>query len=131
MGGTLVPQASVGTCDEGKRKGKGPWLLMATAQGLCKRVSLSKFVVKGRGGFGMIGIKLNEGDALMSLHVVHEHEVQEGDCVVATGGGKVMRTPVKGIMAKGREAKGSQVVALGKDDSLCWITPCRYRHFAS
>jgi DNA gyrase subunit A len=120
--------ASVGQAGEGKSKS---WLLMATAKGLGKRVPLSQFSVKKRGGLGNIGIKLREGDALVSLNVVHEDQVDKEDCVVATGAGMMMRTPVKGIRASGRAARGVRVVRLGEGDSVSWMTPCIYRHFTS
>ncbi len=42
-------------------------------QGLGKRVPLDLFKTQGRGGKGLIAIKLNEGDCLSALEVVRSH----------------------------------------------------------
>lgn len=42
-------------------------------QGVGKRVPLSLFRTQGRGGKGLRAIKLNEGDCLSALEVVHPH----------------------------------------------------------
>ena len=46
-------------------------------QGVGKRVPLDLFRTQGRGGKGLRAIKLNEGDCLSALEVVHPHPASD------------------------------------------------------
>lgn len=100
---------------------------MATAQGLGKRVPLSEFRLVGRGGTGVICIKLAEGDALVGLQQANAEEAADGDCLVATTTGLMSRTPVGGFPVRGRLAKGVRMVQLQGQSRLSSVSPCRYQ----
>jgi DNA gyrase subunit A len=128
VGATIVPKASI----EESTKAGGPWLLMATASGLGKRVALSEFKLMARGGLGVFCTKLDATDCLVSLHMVdQDEEEQQEDCLVATSGGMMSRTPVNGFNVVGRTARGVRIVRLQEGDRLSSVTPCRYRHYSA
>jgi DNA gyrase/topoisomerase IV subunit A len=128
VGATVVPQSSV----EASTKGAGPWLLMATASGLGKRVALSEFKLGSRGLLGVFCTKLTAGDKLVSLTSVDaSEEKEEEDCLVSTSGGMMSRTPVNGFSVVGRTARGVRVIRLQEGDKLASVTPCRYRHYST
>jgi DNA gyrase subunit A len=85
----------------------------------------------GRATSGVIGMRFNEGDELLGMHVVHEAE----DVLVATEGGYAKRTPADQYPLRNRgglgvitaqitEGRGGLVGALmvGPDDEVFAIT---------
>jgi DNA gyrase subunit A len=122
----VVSKASI----EHATKEGGPWLLMATASGLGKRVPLSHFRLSARGTYGVFCIKLADKDSLVSLHEVNGGKEDGEDCLVATKSGMMIRTPVSGFNIVGRQAKGVRVVRMQGTDLLSSVTPCRFRHYS-
>ncbi|NBP99229.1 MAG: DNA gyrase subunit A, partial [Synechococcaceae bacterium WB6_3A_227] len=54
---------------------EGPWVLVATASGLGKRVPVDQFRLQKRAGMGLRGIKFRrDGDTLVGLRVMGEEE---------------------------------------------------------
>jgi DNA gyrase subunit A len=56
----------------------------------------------GRDTSGVIGMRFNDGDALLGMYVVRDG----GDVLVATGGGYAKRTPMEDYPVQGRGGKG-------------------------
>jgi DNA gyrase subunit A len=56
----------------------------------------------GRATSGVIGMRFNNGDALLGMYVVRDG----GDLLVATGGGYAKRTPVDAYPVQGRGGRG-------------------------
>jgi DNA gyrase subunit A len=56
----------------------------------------------GRATSGVIGMRFNDGDALLGMYVVREG----GDLLVATGGGYAKRTPADAYPVQGRGGRG-------------------------
>jgi DNA gyrase subunit A len=56
----------------------------------------------GRDTSGVIGMRFNDGDALLGMYVVRDG----GDVLVATGGGYAKRTPVDAYPVQGRGGRG-------------------------
>jgi DNA gyrase subunit A len=56
----------------------------------------------GRATSGVIGMRFNEGDALLGMYVVRDG----GDLLVATGGGYAKRTPADAYPVQGRGGRG-------------------------
>jgi DNA gyrase subunit A len=56
----------------------------------------------GRDTSGVIGMRFNDGDALLGMYVVKDG----GDLLVATGGGYAKRTPVDAYPVQGRGGRG-------------------------
>ncbi|NDF84078.1 MAG: DNA gyrase subunit A, partial [Actinobacteria bacterium] len=74
-------------------------ILLVTESGYGKRTQISNFTRKGRGGMGMIGIKLTgkKGRVVAAFMVGIEDEI-----VAVSSAGTTIRTPVKEISSQGR-----------------------------
>ncbi|AHF05673.1 DNA gyrase subunit A [Desulfitobacterium metallireducens] len=97
----------------------GSELLTMTENGLSKRTDVSEYRVQGRGGKGIIAMKLNEKTgSLIGIKVVKP----EDQLMIITEDGIVIRQDVSGISKQGRSAQGvmamrtreSRVVAIAK-----------------
>jgi DNA gyrase subunit A len=98
----------------------GSSLLIMTESGYGKRTPLNNFMRKGRGGLGMIGIKLTGKKG----HVVAAFMVGEDDEIVAvSSAGTTIRTPVKDISIQGRAATGVRVMSLGEGQVVASVAP--------
>jgi DNA gyrase subunit A len=84
-------------------------ILMITESGYGKRTQVSNFARKGRGGLGMIGIKLTgkKGRVVAAFMVGIDDEI-----VVVSSGGTTIRTPVREISSQGRAATGVRIMSL-------------------
>ena len=98
----------------------GASLLLMTESGYGKRTPLNNFMRKGRGGLGMIGIKLTGKKG----HVVAAFMVGADDEIVAvSSAGTTIRTPVKDISTQGRAATGVRVMSLGAGQVVASVAP--------
>ena len=87
----------------------GDRLTVITESGYGKRTQLNNFARKGRGGMGMIGIKLTgKKGAVVAAFMVGIDD----DIVVVSSGGTTIRTPVKEISSQGRAATGVRIMSL-------------------
>ncbi|GAB3542433.1 DNA gyrase subunit A [Arthrobacter tecti] len=79
------------------------YVFIVTEGGFAKRTKVDEYRVQGRGGLGIKVAKLAEerGDLVGALIVQDEDEV-----LVVMGGGKVVRSAVAGVPAKGRDTMG-------------------------
>lgn len=124
---------------ESANKANGPWVLLATSSGLGKRVSLSEFRLQGRGGQGVLGIKIKPPNSIVNVHVVYKGETNGGgkgaghgdddgvsECLVASQNGMMSRIALNDISVYGRSAAGLRIVKLAENDLLSSITPCKY-----
>ena len=116
--GDAIVDMAVIDSDSGSGKGKQR-LLSVTDEGYGKRVLVSQFLPKGRGGKGMIGLKFkNDNDRLAALRVV-----QDGDQVaLVTQQGTVVRQAVRAVSQQSRAATGVQLQKLDQDDIVASIT---------
>ena len=98
----------------------GSSLLLMTESGYGKRTPLNNFMRKGRGGLGMIGIKLTGKKG----HVVAAFMVGDDDEIVAvSSAGTTIRTPAKDISTQGRAATGVRVMSLGEGQVVASVAP--------
>ncbi len=98
----------------------GSSLLLMTESGYGKRTPLNNFMRKGRGGLGMIGIKLTGKKG----HVVAAFMVGDDDEIVAvSSAGTTIRTPAKDISIQGRAATGVRVMSLGEGQVVASVAP--------
>ena len=76
---------------------------MITESGYGKRTQLDKFNVQGRGGHGVIGIKLTgkKGQVVAAFMVGLDDEI-----VAVSSGGVTIRMGVRDISSQGRDATG-------------------------
>ncbi len=88
------------------------YVVMATAKGLIKKVSLVDFS-RPRSS-GIIAVALNEGDYLIGANITDgEHDV-----LLFTDGGKVVRFPESKVRCMGRQATGVRGVKLQDDQNV-------------
>ena len=95
-------------------------ILLVTDAGYGKRTQLHHFNRQGRGGLGVIGIKLTakKGSVVAAFMVGLEDEV-----VLVSSGGVVIRTTVKSISSQGRDATGVRVMNLDAGQTVASVAP--------
>src|SRR5690606_6956664 len=85
-------------------------LVTVTDEGFAKRTPLSAWSTKGRGGLGVVGMKLVAGRGSLVVALVCEHD----DSIFAiASNGVVIRTPVADIRQTGRQTMGVNLMGLG------------------
>ncbi len=94
-------------------------VLVCTANGYGKRTLIKEFPRRGRGGMGVIAIKLSErnGDVVSALMVSPQDEV-----MLITDGGILIRTSAYGISCIGRNTQGVRVIAVGPEEQLASVS---------
>lgn len=89
-------------------------LLMVTERGYGKRVSLVDFPLQGRGGKGVLGIKLDqESGPLVSIGIVSDQ-----DEIIINTDQKVIRIVAGEINTYGRYARGVRLIQLEEEDRI-------------
>jgi DNA gyrase subunit A len=90
-------------------------LLAVSECGFGKRTRLSEYPVQGRGGMGVITLKVTEKTG----HLVHLSNVLGDEALfVLSEGGVLIRTRVKEISAFGRSSQGVTIMRLGQGDNV-------------
>ena len=101
----------------------GASLLHITEQGYGKRTDVGDYPAKGRGGMGVVGIKiLAERGPVVGTVVVDD----EDEILAVTRRGVLIRTPVADISMQGRTASGVKVISPDEGDqvaSIALVTP--------
>jgi DNA gyrase subunit A len=101
----------------------GATLLHITEQGYGKRTDVDEYPAKGRGGMGVVGIKIldEKGPVVGTLVVDDDDEV-----LAVTRQGVMIRTRAADISVQGRSASGVKVISPDDDDavaSIALVTP--------
>ncbi len=95
------------------------YLLTIANDGLGKRTSSYAYPVKGRGGKGVVAQTLSRGKGEDDARLVRSFVVEETDQVMlATNGGKLIRTPVETISIVSRSSKGVRVIRTASDEDV-------------
>ena len=96
----------------------GATLLHITSKGYGKRTPVEGYPTKGRGGMGVVGIKLTEdkGTVVGTLVVDDDDEI-----LAMTSAGVLIRTPVDSISLQSRSASGVKVMSPDDDDAVASI----------
>lgn len=94
---------------------EGSFVFIVTEGGYAKRTAVEEYRLQGRGGLGIKVAKLADerGDLVGALIVQEEDEV-----LVVMEGGKVVRSSVKGVPAKGRDTMGVIFAKPDKNDRI-------------
>lgn len=94
------------------------FVFVVTEGGYAKRTAVDQYRVQGRGGLGIKVAKLNEDRGALAggLIVAEDDEV-----LVVLAGGKVVRSSVAEVPAKGRDTMGVVFARLGDDDRIIAI----------
>ncbi len=88
---------------------EGVDLLMITELGYGKRVALDRFERQGRGGVGVKGISLQaERGGLVAAFTLSK----DGEFLVVSSSGVIIRTAAREVPRQGREARGVRIMAL-------------------
>ncbi|MBI6546990.1 MAG: DNA gyrase subunit A, partial [Cyanobacteria bacterium NC_groundwater_1444_Ag_S-0.65um_54_12] len=96
-------------------------LLSVTTDGYGKRTPLSEYRPQGRGGLGLINMRLNvnRNGKVASVLVVRETD----EVVLVTTNGIVIRQMVSDIARYGRMTQGVRLQRLGEDDRVAGVAP--------
>ncbi len=93
----------------------GPWVLVASAFGLGKRVPVTQFRLQKRAGMGLRAIKFRiKDDSLIGLRVLGEGE----ELLLVTEKGVIVRTYADKISQQSRAATGVRLQRLDEGDHL-------------
>jgi DNA gyrase subunit A len=113
--------ASADEGDEGSDEGEtaavaeGPWVLVASASGLGKRVPVTQFRLQKRAGMGLRAMKFRtDADALVGLRVLGAGE----ELLLVSEKGVIVRTSADAIPQQSRAATGVRLQRLDKGDRL-------------
>jgi DNA gyrase subunit A len=95
-------------------------ILLITESGYGKRTDLDKFNTQGRGGIGVIGIKLTgkKGKVVAAFMVG-----QDDDIVAVSSGGVMIRMAVSDISSQGRDATGVRLMSLDDGQTVASVAP--------
>ena len=94
---------------------KGPWVLVASAFGLGKRVPVTQFRLQKRSGMGLRAIKFRiKDDSLVGLKVLGEGE----ELILVSERGVIVRTNADKISQQSRAATGVKLQRLDDGDHL-------------
>ena len=97
---------------------EGSFVFVVTEGGYAKRTSVDEYRVQGRNGFGIKVAKLVEDrGALVGGLIVDE----EDEVLVVMASGKVVRSSVNEVPAKGRDTMGVIFAKPGKGDSIIGV----------
>ncbi|MBN2190110.1 MAG: DNA gyrase subunit A [Candidatus Aureabacteria bacterium] len=99
--------------------GRDKTILIVCEKGYGKRSEFDEYRLQKRGGKGIIAIKAGDrnGKVVGVLVVVDDDEI-----MLITKGGKMVRTPVKGIRITGRNTQGVRVINLSSGDLLVGVS---------
>lgn len=95
-------------------------LLIASRNGYGKRSRVEDYSVIGRGGQGMIGMKLSErnGDVVGAVQVFGGDEV-----ILISDQGTLVRIPADEVSEQGRNTQGVRLINLANDEHLVGMAP--------
>lgn len=112
-----VAGATPGDEEEGDEvtPSEGPWVLVATASGLGKRVPVDQFRLQKRAGMGLRGIRFRrDGDSLVGLRVMGADE----ELLLVSERGVIVRLQSDAIPPQSRAATGVRLQKLDSGDRL-------------
>ena len=104
------------------------FVFVVTEGGYAKRTAVSEYRPQNRGGLGIKVAKLEEkrGDLVGGLIVTEEDEV-----LVVLGSGKVVRSKVNEVPARGRDTMGVVFARFAEDDSIIGLAKNSERNLES
>jgi DNA gyrase subunit A len=96
----------------------GATLLAVAERGYGKRTEMDEYRLTRRGGKGIITMKTTDKTGLVvGVRMVTD----EDDIMLVTDGGKVIRTPVKGISIIGRNTQGVRLIDLAEGEKVVGV----------
>jgi DNA gyrase subunit A len=96
----------------------GATLLAVAERGYGKRTEMDEYRLTRRGGKGIITMKTTDKTGLVvGVRMVTDDD----DIMLVTDGGKVIRTPVKGITIIGRNTQGVRLIELAEGEKVVGV----------
>lgn len=100
---------------------EGHALLCVSEKGMGKRTLASEYRTIGRGGQGVVNMKLSDktGDIVATFPVTDDHQV-----MIISDQGQMIRMPVKDVRTIGRATQGVTLFKVAKDEkvvSVAWL----------
>ena len=106
-------------CQSKDAEQSGGYVTMVTKQGLIKRTPLEQYANIRK--TGLIGIALNEGDALAWTRLTTGHDM----LIVATRNGQAIRFNEEDARPMGRSGHGVRAIKLAEGDEVVGVCICR------
>ena len=106
-------------CQSKEADTEGGFVTMVTKQGLIKRTPLEQYANIRKSG--LIGIALNEGDALAWTRLTSGHDM----LIVATRNGQAIRFNEEDARPMGRSGHGVRAIKLAEGDEVVGVCICR------
>ncbi|MBI5344072.1 MAG: hypothetical protein HZB83_01850 [Deltaproteobacteria bacterium] len=93
-------------------------VLTVTGNGYGKRTDFNEYRGQGRGGSGLINIKITEknGPVVGILKVMDSDEL-----MISTNAGKIIRIAAKGVSVIGRNTQGVRLMEAGEGENITGI----------
>jgi DNA gyrase subunit A len=111
-------EAEAGESAEEVAVSEGPWVLVASASGLGKRVPVQQFRLQKRAGMGLRAIRFRrEGDSLVGLKVLGAGE----ELLLVSERGVIVRMQADAIPQQSRAATGVRLQRLDAGDRLAEV----------
>ncbi|MBI5642019.1 MAG: DNA gyrase subunit A [Deltaproteobacteria bacterium] len=99
---------------------EGATVLTVTEHGFGKRTDFSEYRGQGRGGSGLINIKVTERNG----PVVGITKVKDSDeLMISTSVGKIIRIAMKDVAVIGRNTQGVKLMDIDKDEQITGLAP--------
>ncbi len=96
----------------------GATLLAVSERGYGKRTEMDEYRLQSRGGKGLITMKTTDKTGLLvGVRMVTDDD----DIMLVTDGGKVIRTPVRGISIIGRNTQGVHLIDLAEGEKVVGV----------
>src|SRR5215468_3641338 len=96
----------------------GATLLAVAERGYGKRTEMDEYRLTRRGGKGIITMKTTDKTGLVvGVRMVTDDD----DIMLVTDGGKVIRTPVRGISVIGRNTQGVRLIDLAEGEKVVGV----------
>ncbi len=109
-GDRLIGMATIDPADP-----KQSQILTVTEKGFGKRTLLEEYRIQGRGGSGVMTMKITDKNGpVVAVRQVHD----EDELIIASSQGKVIRTRVSEISEVGRVAQGVRLINLDDGESV-------------
>jgi DNA gyrase subunit A len=100
-------------------------MLTVCEHGYGKRTPLDEYRVQGRGGKGLINIKVTERNG----RVVGIKQVTEADeLMIMTTSGNLIRLPVRELAVISRNTQGVRLISLHDDDAVASVATIQEEH---
>lgn len=97
-------------------------ILIVTEKGFGKVTPVKEYKVQNRAGSGIKTAKLTaRTGVVVGAEVLTEEEMQDGELIVMSRKGQVIKTPISAIPSHSRDTQGVTIMKLRKDDAIATI----------